>query len=128
MYDLNLLNKEEKDLLSNWEGVYKKGLLSLWILLSLNNKEMSMSEIKDFINDITDDYLLVDDNSIYRSLRKFYTLEIVDFAMKPNSKGPDIKIYKLSKSGEKILKAFIQRNIISIYYKDKINLLFKGNI
>ena len=66
-------------LLTNWEETYKKGQLTFWILLTLKDKPIYVSEIKDFIKSITNGTISCEDQSVYRALRKYYDLEIVDY-------------------------------------------------
>ena len=67
---LSQLDKYEKELLAGWEEVYKKGHLTLWILLSLKHSPKHMTQIKRFLQAYTDGTLWADDKSIYRALRR----------------------------------------------------------
>jgi len=106
-------------LLTNWEETYKKGQLTFWILLALKDKSIYVSEIKDFIESITNGTISCEDQSVYRALRKYYDLEIVDYELKKGNKGPDRKYYFLTTIGKELLSEFTQRNI-SIFYDKKV--------
>ena len=51
------------------------------------------------------------EQALYRSLRKFYDLELVDCEEVENDQGPKRKIYSLSETGVTILEEFSKRNI-----------------
>ncbi|AXT20724.1 PadR family transcriptional regulator [Flavobacteriaceae bacterium AU392] len=110
-------------LLSSWEETYKKGQLTFWLLLSLKNDSLYINEIQDFIKSITKGTISCEDQSIYRSLRKYYDLEIVDYELKEGYKGPNRKYYFLTKIGKELLHTFIQRNISLFYDKEVTDLL-----
>jgi PadR family transcriptional regulator PadR len=69
--------KNSKDLLATWEEVYKKGLLSFWLLLLLHERSSYPYEIGQTIRDLSQDTISADDNSIYRALSRFEALGIV---------------------------------------------------
>ena len=119
------MNDYEKKLLEGWEEVYKKGQLTLWIMLALKNGEKHMAEIKSFMENSTNNSLTADDKSLYRSLRRYYDVEMIDFTNQPSESGPDKKLYRLTDSGRKILERFIERNISSVFYKDQVIKLIK---
>ena len=119
------MNDYEKKLLEGWEEVYKKGQLTLWIMLALKNGEKHMAEIKNFMENSTNNSLTADDKSMYRSLRRYYDVEMIDFTNQPSESGPDKKLYQLTDSGRKILERFIERNISSVFYKDQVIKLIK---
>ncbi|MEO9483988.1 MAG: PadR family transcriptional regulator [Ekhidna sp.] len=109
-------------LLAGWEETYKKGQLTFWLLLSLRDEPLYVTEIQTFIKNITADTISCEDQSLYRALRKYYDLEIVDFELRQGHKGPDRKYYFLTKIGKKLLSDFTQRNI-SIFYTKKLATL-----
>ena len=67
------------DLLNSWEETYKKGQLTLWIFLSLKDGEKYVDEIKSFIENMSNNTISCEEQSIYRSLRKYLHLEIVEY-------------------------------------------------
>tara|TARA_X000000950_G_C13635782_1_gene545451 strand:+ start:101 stop:457 length:357 start_codon:yes stop_codon:yes gene_type:complete len=114
------------DLLNTWEETYKKGQLTLWIFLSLRDGEKYVDEIKLFIEKYSNETLSCEEQSIYRSLRKYLHLEIVEFNFKKGNKGPERKYYNLTELGNDLLNQFIERNI-NLFYEDKIKQLLKKN-
>lgn len=117
----------EERLLSTWEAVYKKGQLTLWILLSLKAHDMHMADIKQLIERRTKGILTADDKSMYRALRRFHQMDLISYHDSPSTKGgPDRKLYFLTDSGRRILKSFIKRNIVNVYFTKENQLLLKG--
>lgn len=114
-----------EDLLTTWEETYKKGQLTLWLLLSLRDQARYMAEIREFISSKAKGTLSCEEQSVYRALRKFYDLEIVDYELREGQKGPDRKYYSLTKIGARLLNDFIRRNI-QIYYDDDLVELMLG--
>ena len=104
-------NTYKSDLLKSWEETYKKGLLTFWMLLSLRDNCLYLTEIKDFITSVTKGAISCEDQSLYRSLRKFYELEIVDYELREGNKGPNRKYYFLTDLGKELLEEFTSRNI-----------------
>jgi len=123
--DMNKDQTYKEDLLSSWEETYKKGQLTFWLLLSLRNKPLYVGEIKEFIETLTNGTISCEDQSLYRSLRKYYDLEIVDFELREGYKGPDRKYYFLTQIGKELLQEFTQRNI-SLFYNEKLSDLIKN--
>ncbi len=110
------------ELLTTWEETYKKGQLTLWIFLSLKESSKYVTEIKEFIEKNSKGTIICEEQSIYRSLRKFYHVKIVDFELKDGHKGPERKYYYLTSLGKELLEKFIQRNII-LFYNNPIKKL-----
>ena len=115
-----------EQLLETWEGTYKKGQLTLWLLLSIRDQPRYISEIKEFINTHTQGTLTCEDQSVYRALRKFYDLEIVDYELRDGHKGPERKYYGLTSIGKNLLQEFIDRNMRILYNKSLVDILFNG--
>lgn len=113
------------DLLEAWESTHKKGQLTFWLLLSLRDQPRYVGEIKEFVISTGRGTLTCEEQSIYRALRKFYDLEIVDYELREGFKGPDRKYYFLTKIGIRLLKAFIERNIKLYYESDLASLINK---
>lgn len=112
-------------LLDYWEEVYKKGQLTLWVLLALKNDPKTIAEIEIFISSVTNGMTSMDRQSLYRSLRRYYDAEIISFKLGKSRSGPDHKIYFLTPLGLGLLKEFIQRNIIKVFYQDDVRKLIK---
>jgi PadR family transcriptional regulator PadR len=120
------LNSYEQKLLEGWEEVAKKGQLTLWIMLALKDGPKHMSQIKLFVHSANNGMIGADDQSLYRALRRFSKAGLVNFSSEPGKKGgPDLKVYNLEENGRKVLQAFVQRNIVAIYFKDNVKELFE---
>jgi DNA-binding PadR family transcriptional regulator len=99
------------ELLSKWEETYKKGLLSFWILLLLNERSSYPYEMSSEVAKISQGTISVDDNSIYRALNRFEGVRIVKSELQQSSTGPQRRYYSLTNTGKALLTEFIQRNI-----------------
>jgi len=115
----------KKELLDAWEETYKKGQLTFWIFLALKEKPRYVSEIKEFIERNTHGAISCEEQSLYRSLRKFYDLEMVDYDTGKGNKGPDRKYYNLTPLGGEVLDEFIKRNIL-LLFNDNLKKLITG--
>lgn len=122
------LDPYEQKLLDGWEEVFKKGQLTLWIMLALKDGAKHMAEIKHFILTATNGNLTADDQSMYRALRRYYDAEMVDFTQEPGKSGPDRKVYKLTSTGAKILQKFIKHNFTDVFYKPTIKQLIERSL
>jgi len=116
----------ETKLLHGWEDVFKKGQLTLWIMLALKDGPKHTAEIKVFINQSTNGLLSADDQSMYRALRRYVSADLVSFAMKPSKSGPDLKVYSLTDVGLRVLDNFVKRNITGSLLKPNIIRLLEG--
>lgn len=103
------------ELLQSWEATYKKGQLSLWILLALKDGPKFLDQIQSFIQSESHDSISCEDQSLYRALRKFTVVEMVTFDLHPGNRGPERKAYRLTTLGVDILKLFADRNIRPLY-------------
>jgi PadR family transcriptional regulator PadR len=111
------------ELLVIWEDTYKKGQLTFWLFLALKHGEKYVEEIQNFIQEFSDKTISYDEQSLYRSLRKFQHLEIVEFTLKPGNSGPERKYYRLTTSGMDLFKKFIERNIFLLNTPNIIKIL-----
>jgi len=106
-------NTNEIDkLLTKWEGVYKKGLLSFWILLLLHERPAYAYKTGAAIGELSQGTILADENSIYRALNRFETLGVVKSELRQSNIGPPRRYYSLTETGISLLTKFIQRNIL----------------
>ena len=111
------------ELLSAWEETYKKGQLTLWIFLALKENKKYVDDIKLFVEEQSRQTMSCEEQSLYRTLRKFQHLGVVDFETGKGNKGPERKYYFLTDLGQALLTQFIDRNI-SLFFNNKIkNLL-----
>jgi PadR family transcriptional regulator PadR len=113
------------ELLSAWEETYKKGQLTLWIFLSLKDGEKYVDEIKSFVEEQSKHTMTCESQSLYRNLRKYQHVGVVDFKMGEGNKGPERKYYFLTELGQLLLNSFIDRNI-NLFFNERIkNLINK---
>ena len=120
------MNKKNElsELLSAWEETYKKGQLTLWIFLSLKDGKKYVDEIKTFVEEQSKQTMISEGQSLYRNLRKYQHVGVVDFETGKGNKGPERKYYYLTDLGDELLKQFIQRNI-SLFFNQNIRGLLK---
>lgn len=97
-------------LLDAWELTYKKGQMSFWILFTLSHSDCDVQSLQQHIRSLSNNQIQFDEQSLYRSLRRFYETELVDFDLIDGQKGPQRKVYKLTILGLQLLKQFLQRN------------------
>ncbi len=119
------MNNEQlkNELLNTWEETYKKGQLTLWIFLSLKDGDKYMSEIKSFIEEFSENSISCEDQSLYRALRKFDHLKMVEASPGKGNKGPDRKYYRMTDLGRQIFDEFTSRNIKLFYNKKLMDLM-----
>lgn len=108
------------ELLSAWEETYKKGQLTLWIFLSLKDGKKYVDEIKTFVEGQSQNTMTCESQSLYRNLRKFQHVGVVDYETGVGNKGPERKYYFLTELGQKLLDNFIERNI-KLFFSKRIN-------
>ncbi len=99
-------------LLRQWEQSYKRGLLSFWILLLLNEREMYAYEMRDEIRQMSQGMMVADDNSIYRALKRFAGTGLIHSEKRPSDLGPPRRYFALTQMGQQLLAAFIRRNVL----------------
>lgn len=114
-----------KELLEAWEETYKKGQLTLWIFLALRESAKCVSEIGEFIVDQSNYSMQCEEQSLYRNLRKFQHLQVVDFENVSGSRGPDKKKYFLTPLGQKLFIEFVGRNMM-VFFQPSILRLIKN--
>lgn len=111
--------KLKQELLTTWEETYKKGQLTLWIFLALKDGDKYVGEIQEFIQTYSQNSISCEDQSLYRALRKFSHLNMVESQAGKGNKGPDRKYYRLTEMGGEILREFTSRNI-KLFYSEKL--------
>ena len=116
-------NNQLSELLSAWEETYKKGQLTLWIFLSLKDGKKYVDEIKSFVEEQSNHTMTCESQSIYRNLRKYQHIGVVDFETGEGNKGPERKYYFLTELGIELLNNFIERNINLFFSKQIKNLI-----
>ena len=98
-----------------WDDVYKKGQLSFWVLLSIYDSKKYAAEIEEFMKQLSNDEFAVKEQSLYRALRRFKTMKLVDITEeKSPASGTKRKYYSLTPFGTAVLKEFTIRNILPL--------------
>ena len=122
----NEMKKEQrlKELLLAWEETYKKGQLTLWIFLSLQEDKKYVDEIKDFVETKSKGTITCEEQSLYRALRKYEYIDILKYELRKGNKGPERKYYYLTDLGQELFKQFVERNIL-LFYSDEIRNFLK---
>jgi len=100
------------ELLETWEGTYKKGLLSFWILLLLDQRPTYAFEMNPLIRELSQNSISADDNSLYRALNRFEQLGLISSQRQPSEVGPARRVYSLTGAGRELLIQFTQRNLL----------------
>ena len=67
------------ELLNAWEETYKKGQLTFWIFLALKESNKCVEDIKAFVEKASKQSMSCEEQSLYRTLRKFQNLAIVAY-------------------------------------------------
>jgi PadR family transcriptional regulator PadR len=104
--------RELTTLLEQWEGVYKKGLLTFWVLLLLHERPMYVFEMGQALETISRGTMSTDERSLYRALHRFEWAGFVDSEWRASDVGPRRRYYCLSELGIEILRRFVRRNIL----------------
>jgi len=117
--------KLHAELLSAWEETYKKGQLTLWIFLSLKEGPKYVTQLQESIETYSRGTIRAEEQSLYRTLRKFYHLKMVDYSGGKGHKGPERKYYQLTPLGHSLLKSFIERNIL-LFFEDPMKKLLQN--
>jgi PadR family transcriptional regulator PadR len=112
-----------EELLTAWEETYKKGQLTLWIFLALKDGNKYVEEIKTFVEEQSNQTMTCESQSLYRNLRKYQYIGVVDYKTGEGYKGPDRKYYFLTDMGKALLQQFIERNIKLFFNQTIQNLL-----
>ena len=99
-------------LLENWEGVYKKGLLTFWLLLLLDEKPCYPYEMSAEVMRLSEGTISADDNSNYRAINRFEEMGLVVSQSGESKLGPPRKYYRLTEDGRELLQRIIERNIL----------------
>ncbi len=107
------MNEQELTLLlEQWEGVYKKGLLTFWLLLLLHERPLYVFEMGETLAQVSRGTLSADERSLYRALRRFEAAGFVRSEWQDSEVGPNRRYYHLTELGTKLLQKFTERNIL----------------
>ncbi len=115
--------KKLTELLLSWENTYKKGQLTLWIFMALQDSKKYVEEIKDFIEKKSGGTISCEEQSLYRALRKYEHINVLAFDLKDGNKGPARKYYYLTSLGQDLFNEFVNRNIKLFYLEEIKNIL-----
>jgi PadR family transcriptional regulator, regulatory protein PadR len=99
-------------MLENWESVYKKGLLTFWLLLLLDEKPSYPYEMSAEVTRLSEGMVSADGNSVYRAISRFEEMGLVLSQSGESKLGPPRKYYSLTDEGRGLLRMFIERNIL----------------
>ena len=99
-------------LLDQWESVYKKGLLTFWLLLLLEERSMYVFEMGEALDAVSRGTMRADERSLYRALRRFERAGFVESEWQASDVGPRRRYYGLSDLGQELLCRFAERNIL----------------
>ena len=99
-------------LLDQWESVYKKGLLTFWLLLLLHERPMYVFEMGQELDSVSQGTINADEKSLYRALRRFEAMGLVQSSWQPSDVGPRRRYYHLTELGTELLRRFTRRNIL----------------
>lgn len=99
-------------LLDQWESVYKKGLLTFWVLLLLHERPSYVFEMGQQLDGISQGSISADEKSLYRALRRFEAMGVVESSWQPSDVGPRRRYYALTGLGAALLRQFAQRNVL----------------
>lgn len=99
-------------LLEQWESTYKKGLLTFWLLLLLHERPMYVFEMGDVVSEASQGSISADEKSLYRALRRFEAVGMVESFWEASDVGPRRRYYHLTDLGIDLLQRFTKRNIL----------------
>ena len=118
-------NDTVAELLSAWEETYKKGQLTFWIFLALKDSKKYVDEIKAYVEEQSNHTMTCETQSLYRNLRKYQHVGVVDFETGAGYKGPERKYYFLTPLGQELFAKFTERNI-QLFFNQKVKSLIQA--
>lgn len=100
------------ELVADWNDVYKKGQLTLWVLLAVYDGKKYAAQISSFMSEATNGEFEVKEQSLYRALRRFDDMGLVQITLEESpSSGPKRKYFQLTEVGETVVGKFVTLNI-----------------
>lgn len=112
------------ELVADWDDVYKKGQLTLWVLLAVFDGKKYAAQITDFMFEATGGSFEVKEQSLYRALRRFDDMGLVRISLEESpSGGPKRKYYELTDEGVAVVGRFVEINIAPLLQPKIITLL-----
>lgn len=124
--DHNELSQYDQDIVSSWQEVTKRSQLTLWILLVLHRGAGDMACIKEGVEALSCGVVSADDKSMYRALRRFEDIELIESRAEKSPNGPDKKVFTLTGRGGRVLRAYIKECIEPTYLNTNVVALMKG--
>jgi DNA-binding PadR family transcriptional regulator len=110
------LDAYERKVLEGWEEIYKRGLLTMWLLLAVRDQTRYAAEIAEFVTSRSNGTMTVDDRSLYRAMRRLKQVDLVGVTDRPGERtGADRKYYELTPTGRNVLEAFLDRHVRGVY-------------
>lgn len=117
-----------EQLVAEWDDVYKKGQLSLWILLAIADGRKYSAQITDFMTQATGGSFDIKEQSLYRALRRFEGMRLVSTTKEDSpSSGTQRKYYELTATGEEVLRRFMGIHIAPLYEPKIVQLIQRLN-
>jgi DNA-binding PadR family transcriptional regulator len=117
------------NLLDQWESVYKRGLLTFWLLLLLHERPMYVFEMGQELVEASQGTIAADEKSLYRALRRFEAMGLVESTWRPSEVGPRRRYYHLTELGKELLRRFVHRNLLVFQepaVADRLDHLLQG--
>lgn len=101
------LSDYERTVVDSWTGTHKKSTLVLFVLLALSQRPRWSGELHAFIQELSDDHLGVDAQSLHRALRRLDQLNVITHTARPApGTGANRKVFQLTASGHRVLAAY----------------------
>lgn len=119
------LSDYDREIVTSWQEVTKRSQLTLWMLLSLYESCGDMQQIKERVSGLSKGIISADDKSMYRALRRFEDIELVESRPAKSANGPDKKIFRLTARGQRVLTSYISEYIQVTYLNPKVTKLMK---
>ena len=91
--------------------------------MALKDGKKYVDEIKSFVEKQSNHTMTCENQSLYRNLRKYQHLGVVNFESGEGNKGPERKYYFLTELGLDLLNSFTERNIKLFFNENIKNLI-----
>ena len=112
------------ELVADWNDVYKKGQLTLWVLLAVYDGKKYAAQISSYMSEATNGEFEVKEQSLYRALRRFDGMGLVQITLEESpSSGPKRKYFQLTEVGETVVGKFVTLNIAPLLQPHIMKLL-----
>ncbi len=119
----------EQAIIDSWADTHKKSALVLFILLSLSVEPSWSGQLRAFIDEVSDGHLRVDEQSLHRALRRLDGLNLVTHTpVDVPGSGVKRKVYTLTQTGERVLKAYLATTLSYVREPCFQNLIESQNL